>query len=239
MVDKIKIALCDDEQEMEKWMEEMLFPYMGSKRIDYEFRYYGDGKVFLEEAEQFQLVFLDVEMPERDGFWVAEELRRRQLDIEIIYLTNHGEMARQAFHVKALRYLQKPCNREEWEEAVEAALHELLRNRVLEIELQSGSVCFEDIRQIIHMEALGDNCCIYLQHGYVISRKSLKYWEEKLLGEFFRCHKSYLVNLGAVEQCGEKDLLLKSGRKIPLSYRKRKAVKKAVYQYRRERARFY
>lgn len=239
MADKIRIALCDDEQRIRCWLEEMLSGYMEAKGIEYDFRYYEDGRDFLKAAEQFRLVFLDVEMPEVDGFWIAEELRRKKMDIEIVYLTNHGEMARRAFRVKALRYLQKPCGKEEWEEAMEAAMHELLRNRVLEIKTQSGSVRFEDVRQIEYMESLGDECCIYFQDGYVIGKRSLKYWEAELSEEFFRCHKSYLVNLEAVEQFEETGLILKSGKKIPLAYRKRKAAKEAVYQYRRERARFY
>lgn len=239
MENTIRIALCDDEKRVFLWMEGMLQHYMEARGQKYEFCYYADGEKFLAAAESFSLVFLDVELPGIDGFFIAEELRRRKLKLEIIYLTNHGEMARQAFRVKALRYLQKPCIQDEWIEAMEAALYELSGNRVLEIEVPSGAVYFEDICQIMYMEALGDESCIYLQEGYLISGKPLKYWEAELSGEFFRCHKSYLVNLGAVECCEEKSLLLKSGKKIPLAYRKRKSVKQTVYQYRRKKARFY
>ncbi len=233
MEDTIKIALCDDEEMVENYFKKLLKNYMEQKNLAYEFYYYKTGK-------QFSIVFLDVEMPEINGFQIAEILRKKKLEIEIIYLTNHGEMARQAFKVRALRYLQKPCKKEEWIEALEAALYEISKQNIVKIKARDESICFIEIEKIEYIESLGDDTCIYcLGNKYIISKNNLKYWEEQLKDDFFRCHKSYLVNLGAVKSCINKKFILESGKQVPISYRKKKAAELAIIQYRKEKARFY
>lgn len=240
MEDTIKIALCDDEEMVENCFKKLLKNYMEQKNLAYEFYYYKTGKQFLENAEQFSIVFLDVEMPEINGFQIAEILRKKKLEIEIIYLTNHGEMARQAFKVRALRYLQKPCKKEEWIEALEAALYEISRQSIIKVKKTDENICFIETKKMEYIESLGDDTCIYcLGNKYIISKNNLKYWEEQLKDDFFRCHKSYLVNLGAVKSCINKKFILESGKQVPISYRKKKAAELAIIQYRKEKARFY
>ncbi len=79
MEDTIKIALCDDEQMVEDRFKELLKNYMEQKNLAYEFYYYKTEKQFLENAEQFSIVFLDVEMPEINGFQIAEILRKKEI----------------------------------------------------------------------------------------------------------------------------------------------------------------
>lgn len=240
MENTIKIAVCDDEQMVEDCIKNLLKDYKKQKNLDYKFYYYKTGKQFLENAEQFSIVFLDVEMPELNGFQIAEILRKKKLEIEIIYLTNHGEMAKQAFKVKALRYLQKPCQKEEWIEAFEAALYEISRQKIVKVKARDESIYFIETEKIEYIESLGDDTCIYyLENEFIISKKSLKDWEKKLKDDFFRCHKSYLINLGAVKSYQDTNFILKSGKQIPISYRKKKEVEPAIIRYRKEKARFY
>ncbi len=149
-------------------------------------------------------------------------------------------MARQAFKVKALRYLQKPCKKEEWIEALEAALYEISRQSIIKVKKTDENICFIEIKKMEYIESLGDDTCIYcLGNKYIISKNNLKYWEEQLKDDFFRCHKSYLVNLGAVKSYINKKFILESGKQVPISYRKKKAAELAIIQYRKEKARFY
>lgn len=100
----MKIAICDDEQVMMEHICELVKQY----RPDYMVELYGCGEALLEDAQLYDLIFLDIEMPSINGMEVAENLRKMQYSGEIIFLTGYMEYIQEAFKVRAFRYLQKP-----------------------------------------------------------------------------------------------------------------------------------
>lgn len=81
----MKIAICDDEQVMMEHICELVKQY----RPDYMVELYGCGEALLEDAQLYDLIFLDIEMPSINGMEVAENLRKMQYSGEIIFLTGY------------------------------------------------------------------------------------------------------------------------------------------------------
>ena len=79
----MKIAICDDEQVMMEHICELVKQY----RPDYMVKLYGCGEALLEDAQLYDLIFLDIEMPSINGLEVAENLRKMKYSCEKIFLT--------------------------------------------------------------------------------------------------------------------------------------------------------
>jgi DNA-binding LytR/AlgR family response regulator len=143
----MKIAICDDEQVMMEHICELVKQY----RPDYMVKLYGCGEALLEDAQLYDLIFLDIEMPSINGMEVAENLRKMKYSGEIIFLTGYMEYIQEAFKVRAFRYLQKPIVERQLEEALCSA-EEQIRKRYLY--LDTGHKKSVKLQDIIYIEAI-------------------------------------------------------------------------------------
>ena len=83
---------------------------------------------------EYDAIFLDIEMPEMDGITVAKNLRKLHSDVPIIFLTSHIEYALEGYEVNALRYLTKPISPEKLKEVLSCVMERAKKQRILWIE---------------------------------------------------------------------------------------------------------
>lgn len=188
-------------------------------------------------------VFLDIEMPEMDGFTLLKKLEFR--NFEVIITTAFNQYAIQAIKEQALDYLLKPVDgddikvlldklsKQNHSETFKEQFKESLKtlsipnpNSTVQIPV-SGKILFIKPANITYCESDGNYTKIFLENEkdlYVT--KKLKEIEELLTKHsFFRVHNSYLVNLGKVKEFIKSDgyLILENAKKIPVSRKKREA----------------
>jgi two-component system LytT family response regulator len=198
-----------------------------------------------------ELVFLDIQMPEKNGF----ELFRYfdVVNFEVIFTTAYNQFAIKAIKRSALDYLLKPINNLELSEAVkkfenrnkggmaQKKLSLLLEN--LNVNDQNVSkIAFPTVEgfelihsnQILYCKAESNYCCIKRIDGHTkIATKTLKYVEEILpCGSFKRIHKSFVINLNYVVRYNKtnREVELTNGEKIPVSFRKEEDFINAILQ---------
>ena len=184
------------------------------------------------------LVLLDVEMPEIDGFDVLEACR--DIPFHVIFTTAYNAYAVRAFKYSAIGYLLKPVDEEDLQEAIQKAQHLLTvqqhaeQRAILFDSLQQArparqkialpgadGIVFLHISDIIYCKAEGNYTSVFILHQnrpQLFTRQLI--FIENLLPEdvFYRSHNSYLVNLQHVEQYSrEGELLLRDGHKAPVS----------------------
>jgi len=194
-----------------------------------------------EEALQFiasqkpNVVFLDIELPDMTGFEVLQQLD--DINFQIIFTTSHSHYAIKAFRFNALDYLVKPVKEGELDEAIKRLLksvsnsleikHALsnleaqpVENQKLVLSTQNGVFRFP-LKQITHIEGERNYSYIYLSNGSrELSSKNLAYFEDILMDKnFFRNHRSYLVNRYHIEALKNDHFVLKNGIEIPISRR--------------------
>lgn len=163
------------------------------------------------------IVFLDIEMPGHSGLSILDFFDEDEINFDIVFTTGYSEYAIQAFKLSATDYLLKPINPELLQKTVEKILKKDEKNKIENYKaLQenivntydsndkciiinlTGSTRFLKIRDIMMLEAEGSYCKIHLKNKEtLIASKNLKYFEERLIGfnNFFRCHKSHIINL--------------------------------------------
>ncbi len=186
------------------------------------------------------LVMLDVEMPEINGFGVLEACR--DIPFHLIFTTAFNEYAVRAFKYSAIGYLLKPVDEEDLKEAVQKAQHLLTvqqhaQQRDILFDLlqpskpvrekialpSSKGIVFLSISDILYCKAEGNYTQVFSLHQEksLLLTKQLHFMEELLpMDAFYRSHHSYLINLKHVEQFvrnGDGELKMKGGDMVPVS----------------------
>jgi two-component system, LytTR family, response regulator len=193
----------------------------------------------LEAVEQIRkskpgLVFLDVQMPECDGFDVLE-LLGSELPPTIIFVTAYDEYALRAFEAGALDYLLKPFDDARFSRALNRAKEKLAhylppQPRAAErlVVRTQGQVLFLSVADIDWIEAAGYYACLHVGSDTHILRRSLSELEQDLGDEkFIRIHRSIVVNLDRIrglelQTSGEYEVVLQSKVRLRMSRRYRK-----------------
>lgn len=166
------------------------------------------------KALQPDLVFLDVQMPEYAGYEIVDFFE--EVNFEIIFTTAYDSYAMKAFELSAVDYLLKPIKKVRLVEAVEKVQGKMMAEaqaeqyKVLMESLKAkefekivihevGMKRVLQLRDIIAIEGEGAYSVVHLQNEAPLTvSKNLKYFESVLPenGQFFRSHKSWLINLG-------------------------------------------
>jgi len=159
------------------------------------------------------IVFLDIEMPGHSGMELLDFFDDTEIDFSIIFVTAYNRYAIQAFKLSAVDYLLKPIETDDLKNAVELFKKNKARNKeeytILKENLKSSSpkkialhtlssITFVDVKDILFFQGDGSYTKVVLKEGKSITlSKSLKHFENMLQENtvFFRCHKSYMVNL--------------------------------------------
>lgn len=233
----IKAIIVDDEIKARNSLAKLLSKYCEDVSVITSVDNVNDAEYAIRKHKP-EIVFLDVEMPEDNGFELLK--RFKQPTFEVIFTTAHPRFAQQAFRYSAIDFLQKPIDfrllvesldrfKEKTENKFQKERYEmLLRNmhfdasnfNKLAIPTVKGFT-FINIADIVYVKANRMYSEVYLLNGDVLlASKPLRYIGD-LLSEsiFYRCHKSYIVNLNMCTELirSEDYLIMVNHAKIPLS----------------------
>jgi two-component system LytT family response regulator len=230
---KIRTLIVDDEPLARSNLAVLL-------RLDPEIelvRECGSGAEALAEIRRVKpdLVFLDVQMPECDGFDVLE-LLGPELPPAVVFVTAHDQYALRAFEAGALDYLLKPFDNARFERALIRAKQRISQGtgaprKLDRLAIKSmGGISFVKVHEIDWIEAADYYACLHVGSRTHLLRRSMSELEQELDPNVFcRIHRSTIVNLDRVQGLkladdGEYEVLLENLTRLPLSRRYRKAL---------------
>ncbi|MEL6656647.1 MAG: LytTR family DNA-binding domain-containing protein [Bacteroidota bacterium] len=236
MSKKIKAIIIDDEERARRVLHTTLAKFCPTIAVVAECKDVPQG-VQQINIHRPDVVFLDIEMPEYNGFELLDFFR--SVDFEIIFVTAYNEHALRAFEVSAVDYLLKPIRIDQLEQAVQkltkklqsATMHdrlEVLKENLQGKQLQKITVpiaeglLFIKVREISHINAEGAYSKLWLTDGSnLLVSKKLKYFEENLsdVPFFFRVHRSHLINVHMIQMYNRREsmLILENQQRIKVS----------------------
>lgn len=226
---KIKVIIIDDERLSREELKRTLATYEDFVVIG-EAANADDAKDLIE-TKMPDLIFLDIQMPEKSGFDLLESLDNVP---HVLFITAYDQYAVQAFEVNALDYLMKPIREERFATAIEKIrdtikLKSSLNNSVSEdrkIFIKDGEKrFFIRLDEIYLIESLENYTRLFFQDKKALQRRSLRQWEE-LLDEniFFRINRTEIINIKYIQtinttDSGRLEVKLKSGELLEVSNR--------------------
>lgn len=233
-----KFAICDDEPVMVQEISNQLSQYMDGRKISsYSVANFSNGCALLESGCDFDAVFLDIQMGGLDGIKTAKMLRQRKNHCLLIFVTVLKECVFNAFEVEAYDYLLKPLDSLHFGRTMDRAISALAQRAEKSIVIRRGSSCdVVPLAQIVYCEVQGRKVYVHQSDGKIIGYyENLDHFEHQMDRRFFRCHRSYLVNLDYVRGCDAGLVTLSPGAQIPVSRLRERDLTQALLRYMKER----
>lgn len=231
----MNVAICDDEIDFLDELQSKLREYAKEKNIYFNISRFESGNSFMNyymTHKDFDIIFLDINMPGINGIELAQMLRDKGDKVSIVFLTSLIQYALDGYRVCALRYLIKPLTYHKLRRELNGILTEI-RNRVDDffVVKNDNGVYKIYIKDILYIETFERNTLIHLKDNKILSYKSLKYYEENLDKRFFRCHSGYLVNMSEISVVEKFDIHLANGDIIPLSKNRKRDFSQKMANY--------
>ena len=229
----IRIAICDDEKHMSEHIRSMVSDFFRKKNREISLRMFSSGEELLNYDGQIDILFLDIQMNGMDGMETARKLRTDKFRGFLIFITVLKEMVFQSFEVQAYDYLVKPVEEKQFERTMErllASMQSVGEDSLLVQKGYEGRIIRKD--EIVFCEIIDRK--IYLN---LVSDEVLDYYERienletKLGGHFFRCHRSYLINLKHLKGYKNGTAYMDNGKEVPVSRLRSKEFSGVVLQY--------
>ena len=214
----IIVAICEDERYILEELRKKVEKYINRKSLDASIKTFTSGEELLKAKKKFDIILLDLMLPGIDGLEVARQISCRS---RIIFVTSCREYAVEAFDANAVHYLVKPVTEERLFSALDRAVNqtEQMDNQSLTL-MKSGKTQVIFIRDILYCEVFNHQVRIHTVHGTYDYFGTLDMLETKLDERFFRCHRSFVVNMSCVAGQEKGVAILTNGERIFISRRK-------------------
>jgi len=197
----ISIAIVEDEEMYAKQLQQFLHQYEKENKEMFDITVYSDGDQIVNKYKsQYDIILMDVEMKFMDGMSAAEEIRKIDTEVVIIFITNMAQYAIRGYAVDALDYVLKPVPYFAFSQQLQKAVNQLARRvrHYLAVPVDGGMRRL-DAAGIYYIESEGHRIHFYTEDGDFSAPGALKALEEKLAAQpFARCNSGYLVNLAQV-----------------------------------------
>ncbi len=238
VIKMIKFAICDDEPMMVQEITNQLSQYMHEKHLtSYYVNSFSCGQSLLENGCNFDVIFLDIQMEQLNGMETAKMLRQRGNHSLLIFVTVLKECVFDAFEVEAFDYLVKPLDSGYFKRTMDRIIKSLQQREAKSIVVRRGTSCEVILlAEIVYCEVQGRKIYIHQSDGKTIDYYDrLDDLEQRLDRRFFRCHRSYLVNLEYVRGCNAGQIMLLQSDIIPVSRLRERDLTRALLRHMKER----
>lgn len=229
----IRIAICDDEKQTADQIRKLVSRFFREKNMESSVVCFSGGEELLQYDKNIDVLFLDIQMEGMDGMETARKLRNRNFRGFLIFITILKEMVFQSFEVQAYDYLVKPVGEKKFAGTMERLLVSMNNAGEEKLLVQKGyerSIISFD--EIVFAEIIDRKVYLHLaSSGVVDFYDRIENLEERLDSRFFRCHRSYLINMRYLKSYKNGVAYMENGKEIPVSRLRSKAFSEVILQY--------
>ena len=229
----MRIAVCEDDNIVAAYLEDYLSSF-SVQNIEYEIFTSGNDLIHYMEQEKtsFNIFFMDIEMPGRNGIETSAYIREHDKNALIIFITDHQDYVYQVFEVLPFRFLIKPVQREQLNTVLKDAILQINTAKKLfffRIGKQQFQVAYDEIlyfegnlRKVRLVSTVGE---------WDFYGKISKVFSDLDVNLFLQSHSSFLVNMEYIRCITETEITLTNGMTIPISKKFRDSVKQRHMEY--------
>lgn len=228
------IVLVDDERLQIEQMTRLIQGVCHKLHIPLTLTTFTSGQAFLfalPDHPEWELVFLDIQMPDLSGMSVAHQIHQSHPQIKIIFATAYADFAVESYQVDAFSYLLKPIQASDIEHVLTKHQNMTVNQPVYLVLSVDGEFVKLDLATIIYVESQGHKLLINTSDKLFESNMTLAQFMAEVDERFVQTHRSYRVNLDFVDSIAPTELLLTTGDRLPIARRQVKQVQRAFIDY--------
>lgn len=230
----LSIALCDDNETDLQYITSLVNAWAMQERIPVSVRTFPSGEAFLfhyAESKDYDILLLDVEMGKLNGIDLAKQIRAHNDHVQIVFITGYPDFMAEGYEVSALHYLMKPVRPEKLGEVLSraAALSQEKRPYLLVTSNRETIRIFFDA--IYYAESQGHYMLICTRETQYRVRMTVSGLLEQLDGSFYRCARSFVVNLRHICRITKSQIFLENQVSLPLGRGQYDEINKAMIGY--------
>lgn len=235
-----KIGICDDDKILCAALEEQIYALEEELAVTFEIEVWYSGESIqrdLEKGMEFDLIFLDIELVQKNGIEIGHFIRNEMKDIKthIVYISSKQNYAMELFKIQPLDFLIKPVAVEKLKEVLERSIRQ---NKVVSFyfEYQKGASLYRiPAREIIYFMSMDKKIIIVKQDGTEEFYGKLKNITAQLPSGFMMIHQSYIINQEYVSEYSYENVRMVNGVTLSISKPYRKEVRSRIRQYQKEK----
>lgn len=223
------IGICEDEDWFAQDLKRKTEQYLKDQDLTGMIYIFTSGEELLSFPRNMDIVLMDIKLPGRNGMVTAERLQAWGKRCQIIFITSYRKYVFQAFDIDAVHYILKPVSDEK--------LSSALNRAVKRADSESGKALLAAdkdsqtrvlFREIIFCEVFDHQILVHTMTKEYTMFGTLDSLEKELDSRFFRCHRSYLVNMEFVMDKGDGYADMAGGRRVLISRRRQKEFMKRL-----------
>ena len=228
----IKIAVCDDELVVCQQLKEMVSGILEQWKEPFKVVCHTNAASLLFSSLDYDLIFLDIQMPGLDGVGLAKRLRGQMFGGDLIFVTVLPEYMPDAFEVEAMDYLCKPVDEGRLRRTLKRALkhfHEKTEKCLFIRTMnwyKSVKIC-----DIYYCEVINRKIYLHTKNGLIDYYGKIKDVEQQAMPGMIRCHRSFLINPDYLKEYVNGEIILENGERIPVSKRYRQTFVERMMRY--------
>ena len=216
----LEIGICDDEWAWAQELETLLRRYLQSRGLEAGISVFTSAEALLQwDWQRFSILFLDVVMERQDGISAAAEIRRKNPDISLIFVSAFLDYATMGYQVKASAYLLKQQLAATLDGAMDAVLAERQLNQDRLSLTVEGREVLLPLAGISYLESQGKLTLFHGQRELSAYRRFSDLETALVAKGFLRIHRCYIVNLAHCAAIRNYQALLDTGETLPCSRR--------------------
>lgn len=233
----IRIAIVEDEPDASETLKNMIqkFGAEHAPSAAFDIAVFSDAETFLRDLRDYEVIFLDIQMDGMSGMDAAREIRKRNEEVLIVFVTNMAQYAIESYEVEAYDFILKPLSYHNFFMKFRRILKKIAH-------LSNDDYCtlttrFETrkvkIKDIIYVESCNHNLIFHIHGGEEvrITGSTMNEWERKLTPYYFiRCNSGFLVNLKYVSAV-RGEYVETEGQKLHISRSRRQSFLAAFAKY--------
>ena len=216
----LKIAVCDDEPKQIEYLTNLVSSWGTQNSHICVIDTFPSAEAFLfdyAEDKNHDILLLDIEMGTMNGVDLAKTIRQTNDTVQIIFITGFPDFIAEGYEVSALHYLMKPVSEEKLHAVLDKAAANLAKSEKRLCITHDRQTDFIPLSQITYIEAQKQYVDIHTENETYRMKASLSEMETKLDEYFFRCQRSFVVNLRYVMRVKNDCVVLKDTSEVPIS----------------------
>ncbi len=213
----MNIAIVEDETIFQTKLMDLIQFWNQGQGLSLNFQCFSSCEQFLAEFQHnFSVIFMDIILPGENGMETAKQIRQKDADVPIIFVTSTLEYATEGYDLEALYYVLKPVKQADINKCMNRIASITASNEYV-VPLVSNQIGKFRYSDITYLESQKHYVIIYTRSGQFVCRKKISEAGAELPEIFVQCHRSIIVNINHVVLISRKELTLSTGATVPVS----------------------